>query len=88
MLTMSLNQRSASDSVGGPERHKDQPKDPQVSAPMFNRWCYPTHGHCGALIYDVGETEDQQAPEVGRLSSPGPPGLVYWHLDQVPDLPT
>ena len=35
MFTMPLNQGSTPDSVGGPGRHEDQPKDPQVSAQMI-----------------------------------------------------
>ena len=63
MLTMPLNQGTTSDSAGGPGKHEGQPKDPQVRAKITKRRLYPSEGQFGALIYDVGETEGQQALE-------------------------
>ena len=88
MLTMPLNWGITSDSVGGPRRHDDQAKEPQVSAQIIKRGSYPTQRQCGALIFNVGKTEGQQAPEAGRSASPGPPGLRFQHLDKVPNLLT
>ena len=36
MLTMLLSDANISDSVGGPGRHEDQAKDPQVSGQIVN----------------------------------------------------
>ena len=75
MLTMLLGKVSISDSVGGSGRHEDQVKDPRASAQIIKWGSYPTQGHCGALICNVGETVGQQAREAGRPASPGPAGL-------------
>ena len=76
MLTMLLSEENIPDS-GGPGRHEDQATDPQDSAQIIKWGSYPTQGHCGALICNVGEAEGQWAPEAGRPSSPGPASLAH-----------
>ena len=88
MLTMLLSEANIPNLVGGPGRHEDQAKDPQTSAQIVKWGSNPTQRHCGALIYNVGKTEGQQAPEPGRPASPGPPTLGFWHPRKLPDLPT
>ena len=88
MLTMLLSEETIPDSVGGPRRHDDQAKEPQVSAQIIKRGSYPTQRQCGALIFKVGETEGQQAPGPGRPASPGPSGLRFQHPRKIPNFPT
>ena len=75
MLPMLLREENISNSVGGPGRHEHQVKDPQASAQIVKWGNYPSQRHCGALICNVGQTEGQRAPEVGRPASPRPPSL-------------
>jgi hypothetical protein len=75
MLTLLLGKASISNSVGGPGRHEDQVKDSQASAQIVKWESYPTQGHSGALIYNIGKMEGQRAIEAGRPTSYGPAGL-------------
>ena len=56
MLPMLLSEENISNSVGGPVRHEDQAKDPQVSAHIVKWGSYPTQRHCGPLIRNVDKT--------------------------------
>ena len=88
MFIVLLSEANIPDSVGGPGRHEDQAKDPKASAQIIKWGSYPTQRHCGALIYNVGKTEGQQAPRPGRPASPGLPDPRFWHPRKVPDLLT
>ena len=51
------NKANISYPIGGPERHKIQPKDPHVRAKIVKWGNHPSQRQCGVLIYNVGETE-------------------------------
>ena len=82
------NKANISYPVGGPGRHKVQPKDPHVSAKIVKWGNHPSQRQCGVLICNVGETEGQKAPEAGRPASPGPPDLRNQHPRNIPKEPT
>ena len=74
--------------VGGPGRHKVQPKDPHASAKIIKWGNHPFQRQCGALICNVGEAEDRGAPEAGRPAYLRPPSPRNEHPRKPPNEPT
>ena len=51
------NKANISYPVGGPGRHRVQPKDPHASAKIIKWGNHPFQRQCGVLICNVGKTE-------------------------------
>ena len=81
------NKANISYPVGGPERHKVQPKDPHASAKIVEWGNHPSQRQCGVWLCNVGEAEDRGASEAGRLAYLRPPSPRKRHPRKLPREP-
>ena len=82
------NKANISYPVGGPGRHKVQPKDPHASAKIVKWGNHPFQKQCGVMLCNIGKAEGREAPEAGRPAYLRPPGPRQQHLRKPPREPT
>ena len=74
------NKANISYPVGGPGRHKVQPKGPHASAKIVKCGNHPFQRQCGVFMCNVNKTKGRGAPEAGRPAHSGSPSLRFEHL--------
>ena len=65
------NKANISYPIGGPGRHKVQPKDPHTSAKIVKWGNHTFQRQCGVLICNIGEMKGRRALEAGRPAQEG-----------------